>query len=332
MRGVSTLALALPVMLSSQMCWAQPAVRVMRLEETRIAFPEEHDGMPEPRVNRAYFDATNALRWDDRAVHQEATGDCDTPSTWLAPNGRRLFSRRTRMLGPRVDERRCPRSGRPGTDIALVGFDADGRVKWQRPLMFRSGEYAIDQTLIGTTPEGLVLSDLEVCSPSTGETIVPARTHRSGGPESRPVPDHHFVSSALYHPKRNEFLVFDAEVTLVHREGGLYRIDARTGAKELLWGVAATLIGTYDRVEEIALSRNGNFVLLAQREAVRGPSSVSVAVLDLEAGRRVFEQRHGRGHACAAPQVLAGDDGHVGFAYRDEHTREHVLVHYRLMQ
>jgi hypothetical protein len=72
-------------------------------------------------------------------------------------------------------------------------------------------------------------------------------------------------------------------------------------------------------------------VLLGQRQAVRGPSYVSVALIDLQTLARVYEERHGKGHACSAPQVVAGVAGHFGFAYRDENAHEHVLVHYRVL-
>ena len=143
--------------------------------------------------------------------------------------------------------------------------------------MFRSNEVEIEQWLIGATPRALVLSSLEVWSPASGETLEPAPVHQAAG---RPVPDHHFSTSALYLPATREWLAFEAEVTLVRRTGGIHRVDRAAGRR--LWSpVSATLLGTYDRVEAMAPGADGRFALLALRQETRGPSSVAVAVLVL---------------------------------------------------
>ena len=80
----------------------------------------------------------------------------------------------------------------------------------------------------------------------------------------------------------------------------------------------------------MALSPDGRHLFLARQRSFRGPGFVSLEVFDLEAGRPVFEARHGEGHSCSDPQVVAGPAGHIGFAYRDASTGHHVLVHYRM--
>lgn len=289
--------------------WAQSRVQARKLGEERITPPE-----PGPRVDRVSFDAAGRLRFDGEPLSPEQ-GGC---------------TRAVRMLAPRVDERSCPRgAGGPGTDISLQGVGRGGKIAWQRPLAFPSGARRLDRRLIGAGPGGLVLSDLEVWSPRTGKTLVAARTHPVG-PEGRPVPDLQFVGSALYDARRKAFYVFEAEVTLVRRAGGLYRVDPSTAGKELIHPVSATLLGGYDRIEEMALGAGGRYLLLAQKLAVRGPGSVSLAVFDLERREVVFLERHGEGRSCADPQVVAGPGGEVGFAYRDLGSGQLVLVHYRL--
>lgn len=297
-----------------------------KLGEERFAFGEGAAA----RVDRLDFDAKGRPRWDQRALNAAAIPACDAGTSGgredrLEPNTRRVV-----MLSPRVDERRCPRAG-GGSEAWLFGFDAAGAVTWQRPLAFHSGERKIEQWLLGAAPEGLVLSSLEVWSPGSGETIVPARTHPVG-PEQRPVPDHQATGAAIYHPSRGEVLFFSAEVSLLRRDGGLYRFDLKSGAQELLRPVSAGLLGTHENVEAMALAPGGNLLLLARRSTVRDASPVSVAAFDLDRRRYVFEERHGEGHACSEPRVVVGPGGKVAFSYRNENQRQHVVVSYELLE
>jgi hypothetical protein len=303
---------------------AEPPVR--RVAEQRHPFGESGA----PRLDLVSFDEGGAPRWIETAVHQVATGACDTKPPQRSANGSPLYPRRTRMLDPRVDERRCPIAGGAGTDASLLGLDGSGTLTWQRALTFVSGERKLDQWLLGATPEGLVLSSLEVWSPASGATLVPARTHPVG-PEKRPVPDHQLTGAAIYHAARGEILFFTAEVSLLRRAGGLYRFDPKTGAQELLRPVAAGSMGTHEDVEAMALAPGGRLLLLARRSTVRDASPVSFAVFDLELKRYVFEQRHGTGHACSEPRVTVGPKGKVAFSYRDETDRQHVVVVYELL-
>lgn len=193
--------------------------------------------------------------------------------------------------------------------------------------MFQSGDVEIEQWLIGATPEALILSNLEVWSPWTGETVLPARTHAVGG---RVIPDFNFSTCGVYLSARREALVFEADVTLLRRQGGVYRIRLDTGHKELWLPVSTTLLGSYDRVESMA-SLDDRFAVFGLRQEVRGPTPVGVAVHDLATRERVFNERLCAGYTCADPQVVAGHDGHFALAYRDQKAQEHVLIHYRVM-
>jgi hypothetical protein len=324
--------LPLLVVLAGEAVAGSP-LAVRELGRTAVAFPDPPGRDPTPRVHQAYFDVGDVLRLSDVPVHATPTGGCDTDPPQRGPGGVVLRPRTTRMLAPRVDERRCTvtqADGRTATEITLLGLDHAGRVTWQRALGFRSGSHLIDQHLIGATRDGLVLSSLEVWSPETGEVLLPAPT-RPAGSEARSVPRWAFAGSALFFPARREFLVFEADVTLTRRRGGLYRVRADADSRELILPVAAGLSGAYDRVEAMASLADGRHVALAQRREFRGPTPVSLAVLDLETRRLVFRAEHGKGSVCDDPTLAVGRDGHVGFAYRDQTARQHVLVHYRML-
>ncbi len=79
----------------------------------------------------------------------------------------------------------------------------------------------------------------------------------------------------------------------------------------------------------MALGGGGRYLLLAQRLETRGPGPASLAVVDLASGERVFSARHGEGHVCAEPRLVAGSGRDFGFAYRDDTERRWVVVHYR---
>ena len=83
-------------------------------------------------------------------------------------------------------------------------------------------------------------------------------------------------------------------------------------------------------MESIAPTDDGRFAVLGRRRSTRGPSSVSVAVLDLASGRLVFEETLGDGHACFDPRVTVGPGGLFTLTYRDDTLARRVVVQYRL--
>ncbi len=292
-----------------------------RLEEERFGFAEASQW----RVDRLSLDDKGRLHWDASALDVPAIPACDagppgTPTRRLEPPERRVV-----MLDPRVDLRTCPGD----SEAWLFGFDATGALAWQRPLVFVSGEHRIRLWLSGATPEGLVLSSLEVWSPTTGKTLVPARTHPPGA--ERMVPDHNVFGAAIYDPEGHAIFYFKADVTLVRRRGGLYRFDLATGAVDLLRPVSASWLGTYENVEGMAIDPAHRWLYLARRNTVRDATPVSLAVFDLDRNRYIFEQRFGVGHDCSEPRVVLGPDGGVAFSYRDPNDQEHVAVRFRLV-
>ena len=306
------------------------SIQLLKRAAQTIAFPGSPTETATPRVNQPFFDQAGQLRWADALVHTEATGACDTQPPQQNANGYPIYPRQTKLLAPRVDERMCSREGAP-TEIALIGFDGDGKKSWQRQTVFQSGTHRIDQRLIGASADGLVLSSLEVWSPKTGETLMPAAT-RAIAADSRSVPLHTYTGAAFYHPVRKTFYVFEANVTLTARQGGLYESNSSNGMKTLVHRVVTTLFGGFDRIEAMALTPDGRYLALAQRLEWRGPTDVSFAILDLTTNRLMFHERfcHRTNDTCADPHVVVGPKGAIGFSYANMNRREHQLLLYEL--
>ena len=306
------------------------SIQLLKRTVQTIAFPGSPGEPAAPRVNWPFFDQTGQLRWANALVHTEATGACDTQPPQQNTNGYPIHPRQTKLLTPRVDERLCSREGTP-TEIALIGIDSDGKKSWERQTAFPSGTYRIDQRLIGASTDGLVLSSLEVWSPKTGETLMPAAT-RAIAADSRAVPLHTYTGAAFYHPVRNTLYVFEANVTLTARQGGLYEINPSKRTKTLVQRVVATLLGGFDRIEAIARTPDGRYLALAQRLEWRGPTDVSFAIFDLSTNRLVFHERFcdRSKDTCADPHVVIGTKGAIGFSYANMNRREHQLLLYEL--
>jgi hypothetical protein len=270
------------------------------------------------RVDRPYFDARGELRWDDTPM--PAVSACGGVASQTA--------RTTLMLEPRVDRIQCARSGTTKATSFLLGLDPAGQEVWRHALGFRSGEFSIEEVVLGASREGIVLSDLAVLSPATGTMIAPP-THPVGA-ERRPVPDFDLTGAAVYLPERRGFLWFSADVTLLERKGGLFFIDAASGRRELVRPVSTTLTGAHWRVEEIALTTDGRYAVLAEKLAFRGPGGVALVVFDIAQRQVVAEQKLGDGHFCHSPKVVTAAQNTIGFAYVDATAAKTVLLHDRL--
>jgi hypothetical protein len=244
------------------------------------------------------------------------------------PDGSRVTVRETVLDAPRVDHVRCASPPDGARTIGwLVGLHPDGTETWRRRLVFESGPHAIDEHVLGASGTGIVLSNLTVVSPATGETVMPPATHTAGA-EARPVPDHALTGAALYLPARRAFLWYWADVTLLRREGGLHAIDG-SGGRELLLPVSATITGAHWTVEAMALAPSGTQVLLAERFEARGPGEVRLRLFDLDRREIVLEESFGEGHVCSEPRVAIGADGVVRFSYLDQTDALRVVVRYR---
>jgi len=289
-----------------------------------IKISEEHfeitEGNSEIYKYPPYFDHEGNIQWlNSVPLLKEFT---------VCSEGLAEVARVTLILNPRVDLVHCKKDKNSKTSKSyLAGINEIGKLIWQRSLGYISGVFTIYERVIGATSEAIVLSDLAVIEPRTGNIIFQVPTH-SIGQERRSVPDHDLTGSAVYLAERHGFLWFFADVTLVERNGGIYFIDAETGRKELFSPVSTSLLGGYWRVEEMERVHDSRYVLLAQQFAIRGPGAVSLAILDLEQHKIVYEDRFGKN--CSNPQVVSGSDGNFGFSYIDHAEGKRVLVHYRI--
>lgn len=270
-----------------------------------------------PTVDRPAFDPKGLLIWDARPA--AVSGAC--------PEGTPPSNRTTWLLSPRVDEVRC---GAPGGAAkgALLGIDPEGRIVWRQPLGFRTGEYTVDRWVLGAAAEGIVLSDLTILAPATGAVAVPPKTHPVGA-EKRPVPDLSLTGAAIYLPREQAVLHFTADVTFLRSEGGLYRIDLRTGRRELLLPVSTTLLRGYWRVEAMALGKDGKTLFLAERLAIRGEGGVAFSAFDLRAGKVIFRRTFDEDRFCNDPVLVLGPQGRIGFSYRNDSLGRRILIEIR---
>lgn len=233
--------------------------------------------------------------------------------------------RTTWVREPRVEEIQC--SGEAGGERFLVGFGPAGEERWRRRLSFASGAHRIAEWVTGAGAGALVLSDLAVLSPASGEVLFPAPAHPIRG-EERAVPTYALQGRALY-LSEGAFLIFDAEVTLAKHRGGLYRLDPRSGRRDLLLPVTAPLLGGAWQVEDMALDPDRRHLYLAQRLARRGPGAVSFTVFDLAERRVLCLDVAAEGRWVREPKLVLGDDGSVGLSFLDEGARTAELRVYR---
>ncbi len=275
-------------------------------------------------INRPYFDGQGKLRWNNALIKTETT-PCVPEKT--------EYQRLTVMLNPRVDHVRCTRNdGVYGDKGFLVGLDSLGKPTWQRELVFESGEYKIDQHVSGATQQGILLDDLTLLSPMTGEVLIPPKLKpNQHNPALRPVPLYSFARATTYMPERKGFLIYSANVTLIEKNGGIYFIDELTGNKEL-WLPVITTYRVAWNIREMAVAPGGRFVYITQKLDLRGSGRVSIAVFDTETRKIVYEDRFGEKECCDSPQVVVGKNGNFGFAFISRSTDEskRVLIHYRL--
>lgn len=272
--------------------------------------PRTWDG----RIAIPYFDSSNQLLWNDEPV--TAAGDCSIAWFPQAHLSSARCDRRTVMLKPRVDECRCTGKtpSRVSTAIAYAGIDGASHERWRRQSL-TVGQLSGPQ-LAGATPEGLVFSNFEVWSPHTGETVHAALTPPGG------------YTSVCYLPDSRAYLSFDADVTLLHADGGL-TLHTSDGKRERVLPVQSTLF-CYYMVESIAPVPGTQLVLLGERYSTRGQGSARFELFDLEARRVLFSEERSKGHYIADVRVAVGTDGHVAFSYLDESAGHFQVVHYRI--
>lgn len=291
-------------------------------------FPIDSKGWSQ-QINQAYFDHNRRLQWNSEVIDRATTLSCDpTGNTETArASGAQWL---TRLLVPRVDELRCSTrvNGQASqSKTTLFGIDTQGKVAWQRQLLFPSASHSVRRWLIGASPTALVLSDLEVWSPVDGRILHPAPVRYVQEKNARrPVPLYSFAYTASFAPKQKAFYVFtpnkDAGLA-----PGIRRISAESGAQSLLWPLQHNWFGRMN-IEHMLVDATGRWLLLAQRWERRGPSWVEFAVIDTQRGKRVFRKRFGDNCVCQQPHIVAGPEGQFAFVYQDRTAGKHMAIHY----
>jgi hypothetical protein len=287
---------------------ASPRVRPLE----RTVHPRQWGAGPQLHVDLPYFDGERRLRWDGGLV--SAAGAC-TPASIpgaVPPDAR--CERRTLLRAPRVDECRClvaaPAQARSA--VLYVGLDDAMHETWRR---LQQPFGPTRRTLVGAHGTGLVFDDGEVWSPSSGETVRPGtRALR--------------LSRSCWLPASDAFLEVDADVTLVRTRGGIF-LRTGDGERTLVLPVQRHLVGHWV-VEDLEPVAGTSLVLLGERFEIRGPGAVRFTVYDLAARKVLFRSVSDPNHLIGSVRVLAGTDGHVGFAYLDESAAEWVLHHLRI--
>ncbi len=274
------------------------------------------------QINRLYFDDQNKLHWNNSSIKTLST-PCLTKAN--------EYQRQTLLLNPRIDHVRCTSvDDKTGDNGFLVQLDPAGKVIWQRELAFNSGEFKIKEYVRGAYQQGIVLNNLTVLSPLSGDILIPPKLKtEKQSPPIRPIPFHSVSRASAYIPERKGFVSYTADVTLVKKTGGLYFIDESSGKKELWLPVVTTHRAAWN-VLEMAPIPGGRYLLLAHKLDLRGSNRVSVTVFDLDTRKIVYEERFGENECCDSPQIIVGKDGNFGFAfiYRTTKESKRVLIHY----
>jgi len=275
-------------------------------------------------ANLPYFDKSDVLRWNDGLLRLNFSEICpqtksDTPEK---------IYKRVRMLNPHVVEVHCPFSGGRRTDESIkkaIGYDASGNVRWVRSLALKSGQHIIRRWLIGAAQTGLVLSDFEVWSPTTGETIYTPPVKKIPS-ENRTIPvySHHYAT--IFRSKFRDFLIYQREDKRSKRSGGVFLFDPEKNSKAHILPQQKDGDGIVV-VENYSLGNDQNMVFIAQRLSRRGPGWVAISGLDIGKEKLVFQKRFCKKDFCLEPYVTYSmRNDKIGFSYKNASKQKYSVV------
>lgn len=264
------------------------------------------------QVNLPYFDDNNRLHWSEEKLPSAPADICPTPSLVTSV-----------LASPHIDEWRCGNGQR-----YIVALGPSG-VLWKRLLSHHSGPFEISLSVIGANESGLVLSSLEVLSPTTGVTIrkPPLKEFVQ---EKRSVPLFSLTGAGTVRSHGEAYFVTANVGAFAGATDGLYQIDNVVNKQVLLQMPQRSRLAPIT-IEDIQIDRSERYLLLAENWAYRGPNWVRFSIYDLVARKVVYEALHGKGNSVNQPRVFIGRDGHLVFFYRNASTRQYVIVHYRFL-
>ena len=83
---------------------------------------------------------------------------------------------------------------------------------------------------------------------------------------------------------------FWADVTVLRRQGGLYRLDVDTGQRTQVLPVDATILGEYWSVVGMAILKDNDTTIVVEELSTRGEESLRLSAVSLDAKRRLFTE------------------------------------------
>ncbi len=298
-----------------------PTIPVEKVEVIEIEFPPEpRKTYPVSRINRPYFDEKNQLQWNS---DQKNPHICTCMISPVLVRYHEVI-----LLKPRVDL--CDCQNKSLSSSKLIGLDEQENIVWQRELIKGTSH----ERVIGTTPQAIVLSTLEVIEPKTGTVLEPLITEPN---RKWAKYGFHPATAAAFRRKTKDFILFGAEYSLFSTQGGLYLFNPKQEVRTLIkkaqqaspFPFLIFLSNWLLQIRNIALSENERFAFLAQSWETRGPSHVEFAIFDIEKKRTVFKER--LENDCFHPDaiIVVGKNGHVAMSC--DCKRKHIIVHYRIL-
>ncbi len=299
---------------------SEPTLTVEKVEVREIPFQIIRGGVNDliSRVNLPYFDENNQLYWNS---DQKNPHICTCMISPVLVRYHEVI-----LLKPRVDL--CDCQNKSLSSSKLIGLDEQENIVWQRELIKGTSH----ERVIGTTPQAIVLSTLEVIEPKTGTVLEPLITEPN---RKWAKYGFHPATAAAFRRKTKDFILFGAEYSLFSSQGGLYLFNPKQEVRTLIkkaqqaspFPFLIFLSNRLLQIRNLALSEDERFAFLAQSWETRGSVQVEFALFDLKTKQTIFEERLEDG--CSSdPIIVVGKQGHVAIYYRKK--RKHIIVHYMI--
>lgn len=274
-------------------------------------------------VNMAYFDHEGMLQWDSQVRSDAALVACDSEFSPGFSRQKHTWDRKTVLASPQVDVVSCP-----GGKRSLVGFDANGEVLWNFDLKASDYKFYPYLSIIGVSASTIILSNLTVIAPSTGNVLrnAPAPNLRTG-----PVLDGQYTVNfpTVYRRASDDFLVYDNDGGLFANQRGLYLLNPTTSESRLLYaGDSFPFRKTV--VNSMALVGTGQYLAMAATGEARGPGHPALQIIELQTNELVFREFYRDALISVNPRVSAGSKADLVFSFINRNSKKHTLIYYRI--
>jgi hypothetical protein len=203
---------------------------------------------------------------------------------------------------PRVHLINCPRP----QGARLERLNSLGQPQWSYEI--RGEKKVRQEEVFGGSRDAIVLGRLKVIDSETGKIILKPPAKSSFKPRLT------VTSSILYIPSGKAFYYYNAEVSLLSKKGGLFRIRPPYQTEEKLLSLKWGLLG-HVSVKAMALSRDKRYLFLGKRWDTRGAGWVEFAVFDLAEAKEIFSDRPEESCVCHNLKITVGGKVKVAFSY-----------------